>query len=153
MRSPTLFEIRVALETALFAAVQSYFDAGDIIVIQPGGELKPDLDKIQIIHSVNPGVVQDGELGGRQGLCPRDGVYVVTLSCPNNTDRLAQTWELSSIVESKFYRADLPITDADCFVMCDEPYTTNVGETDDKRLALSVSITWWVWAGGYDEGE
>ena len=152
MRLPTLFEIRVALETALFAAVQPSFSAGDVIIIQPGEELKPDLDKIQVIHSVNPGEVQDGELGGRQGVCPRVGVYVVTLSCPNDTERLSQAWKLSSAIESKFYRADLPVTDADCSVMCDEPYTTNVGETDDKRLALSVSIPWWVWAGGY-EGE
>ena len=97
-------------------------------------------------------MVQSIELGGRQGVCRRGGEYVVTLSCPNDTTRLSQAWKLLSVIESKFYRVDLPVTDADSDVMCDEPYTTDVGKTDDNRLALSVSISWWVWAGGY-EGE
>ena len=143
MQALDLFSVRVALESALFAALTAEQAAGNIIIIQPGEDLKPDLKKIQVIHSVAPGKVMDGELGGRQGICPRMGAYTVTLSIPaNDTVKL----------ETSFYRIDLPVRDSGCKVMCDEPYTTNVGETDDKRLALSVSIPWWIWAGGH-EGE
>ena len=41
MRLPTLFEIRVARETALFASFQSSFSAGDVIIIHTGDYLKP----------------------------------------------------------------------------------------------------------------
>lgn len=153
MQTPDLFSVRKALESALFAALTAEQAAGNIIIIQPGEDLKPDLKKIQVIHSVNPGKVMDGELGGRQGICPRMGAYTVTLSIPaNDTAKLAKGWELCSLLETSFYRIDLPVRDSGCKVMCDEPYTTNVGETDDKRLALSVSIPWWIWAGGH-EGE
>lgn len=153
MQTPDLFSVRVALESALFAALTAEQAAGNIIIIQPGEDLKPDLKKIQVIHSVNPGKVMDGELGGRQGICPRMGAYTVTLSIPaNDTVKLAKGWELCSLLETSFFRLDLPVSGSAFKVMCDEPYTTNVGETDDKRLALSVSIPWWVWAGGH-EGE
>lgn len=149
MQTPDLFSIRVSLETALFACLQREQEQGTVIVIQPGEDIKPDLDKIQVLHAVNPGEVQTGELG-RQGVCPRLGVYTITLSVPpNNTQRLALAWRLCSNIEKVFYREDLPVEGSSCTVMCDEPYTTNVGETDDNRLALSVSVPWWVWSGGY----
>lgn len=151
MQTPDLFSVRKTLELALFDAMTAEQISGNIIIIQPGEELKPDLNKIHVIHSVNPGKVMDGELSGRDGICPRLGVYTVTLSIPeNDTTKLAKAWELCSMIEEKFYRAALDIDNSSCSVMCDEPYTTNIGEFNDKRLALSVSIPWWVWTGGYN---
>lgn len=153
MQTPDLFSVRKALESALFAALTAEQAAGNVIIIQPGEDLKPDLKKIQVIHSVNPGKVMDGELGGRLGICPRVGVYTVTLSSlQNDIAKYTKEWKLCSLIEKAFRRKELPIEDSNCKVMCDEPYTMNVGKTDDKRLALSVSIPWWVWAGGH-EGE
>lgn len=153
MQTPDLFSVRVALETALFAIVEGEQASGAVIIIQPGEDIKPDLKKIQIIHTVSPGDIMDGELGGRHGICPRMGVYTVMLSSPqNDTVKLAKAWNLCGRIESAFYRIDLPIENTACTIMCNEPYTTNVGETDDKRFALSVSIPWWVWSGGH-EGE
>lgn len=109
------------------------------------------MKKIQIIHVVNPGAVITGELGGRYGVCPRKGAYIITLSIPtNDTKKLSKGLELCSVLESFFYRVDIPIEGYECCVMCDEPYTMNIGETEDKRLAYSVEIPWWVWAGGYE---
>lgn len=152
MQMPDLFAVRVALETALFATVREEFTAGTVVIVQPADELKPDLRKIQILHSVNPGEVQSGELG-RIGVCPRVGVYTITLSCPpHDTAMLEKAWRLCSLIESSFYRVDLPIPNSSCRVMCEEPYTTNVGEVPDKRLAMSVTVPWWTWTGGH-EGE
>ncbi len=151
MPGPDLYAVRVALEAHLFAALEPAFAAGDVIIVQPGEDIRPDLDRIQVIHSVNPGAVLDGEMGGRQGVCPREGVYVITLSSPpNDTGRLAEAWKLAGVIEDAFYREDLPVAGTECAVSCEEPYTTNVGETTDKRLALSVSIPWWIWAGGHE---
>ena len=151
MQTPNLFAIRVALETALFACLSEEQKKGNLVIVQPGTELKPNLKNIQVIHAVNPGDIQAGELG-RQGVCPRLGVYTITLSVPpDDTVQLARAWQLCSTIEQTFYRVDLPIEGSDCAVMCNEPYTTNVGETDN-RLALSVTVPWWAWAGG-QEGE
>ena len=64
MQTPDLFSVRKALESVLFTALTAEQAAGNVIIIQPGEDLKPDLKKIQVIHSVNPGKVMDGELGG-----------------------------------------------------------------------------------------
>lgn len=151
MKTPDLFAIRVTLETALFACLAEEQAQGNVYIVQPGTEASPDLKKIQVIHAVNPGNVQDGELG-QQGVCPRLGVYTIMLSVPaDDTARLAKAWQLCDAIERAFFRADLPIEDSCQNVMCGEPYTTNVG-TQDKRLALSVTVPWWAWTGG-QEGE
>lgn len=149
----TPYEIRVALEKKLFEALQEPFAAGKLIIVQPGQDISPDMQKIQVVHTVAPGIVQTGELGGRGGYCPRQGAYTILLSCPaDDTAILADAWDISGSLEAAFFRADCAIADSHCRVMCEQPYTTNVGETPDKRLGLSVTVPWWVWAGGY-EGE
>ena len=150
MQIPDLFSVRTALERALFECLTDAFQQGLIVFVQPADEMASDLKKIQVIHAVNPGDTQEGELGCL-GVFPRVGGYTVTLSCPaDNTKTLAEGWKLCSVLENYFCRKDIPISDA-CEVMCDEPYTTNVGE-QDSRLALSVTIPWWVWS-GRQEGE
>ncbi len=153
MRTPTTYEVCLALEKALFAALGEAVQAGGVVIVQPGAESAPDLKKIQVLHTVKPGEVQSGELGGRQGLSLRTGVYSITLSCPpNDATAFAEAWRLTGVLEKALYRASLPIADSEGVVACKEPLITNVGETADKRLALSVSLPWWVWTGGY-EGE
>lgn len=148
MQTPDIYAVRVALEGALFECLKEAFQQGLIVFVQPAEEIAPDLHKIQVIHSVNPGKAQGGELGS-QGIFPRLGVYTVTLSCPADSSKtLTEGWKLCSVLETYFCRKDIPISD-NCEVMCDEPYTTNVGE-QDSRLALSVTIPWWVWSGGQE---
>ncbi len=148
MQTPELFAVRVALEGALFECLKDAFQQGQIVFVQPAEDIAHDLQKIQVIHAVNPGKTQSGELGS-QGVFPRIGVYTVTLSCPaDNTKTLAECWKLCSVLENYFCRLDIPVSDS-CEVMCDEPYSTNVGE-QDSRLALSVTIPWWVWSGGQE---
>lgn len=152
MRTPTPYEIRVALETHLFGVLQPAFEAGQVVIVQPGEDIKPDLDKVQVLHVVTPGTPTDGELGGRQGVSPRPGVYVITLSVPQDTIWLQDAWELCGVLEAAFYRVFLPVLGLEYTVLCTEPYTTNVGEDPDtKRLALSVTVPWSVWAGGYED--
>lgn len=148
MQVPELFAVRTALESSLFDCLSDAFQKGLLVFAQPADEIATDLKKIQVIHSVNPGKTQSGELGN-EGVFPRLGVYTVTLSCPaSSTKTLAEGWKLCSILENYFCRRDIPVSDG-CEIMCDEPYTTNVG-AQDSRLALSVTIPWWVWSGGQE---
>lgn len=149
MRTPGLYETRIALETYLFSVLKSAFQEGSLVIVQPGEDIKPDLNKIQVIHSVNPGNTLEGELGGRNGIVPRVGVYVITLSSPNDSKKFAEAQKIASNIERAFYRVDLPVEGTDCTVMCNQSIMNNVGETSDKRLVLSISVDWWVWAGGY----
>lgn len=148
MQTPELFAVRTALEGALFECLKEAFQKGLLVFVQPAEDMASDLQKIQVIHAVNPGKTETGELGS-QGVFPRIGVYTVTLSCPAGSVKLlAESWKLCSVLETYFCRKDIPVSDG-CEVMCDEPYTTNVGE-QDSRLALSVTIPWWVWSGGQE---
>lgn len=150
MTTPTLYEIRIALETALFAALTPAFQAGEIVIVQPGEEIAPDLKKIQVIHNVNPGQIQPGEIAPRSGIAPRLGVYTVLLSCQNDVTSFSRTWKLAGELEKDLRGREL--TAGECgLVYIGEIVTTNVGQTPDNRLGLSLSADWWAWAGGYEE--
>ena len=146
----TLYEIRRALEAALFEALTPAFQAGEIAIVQPGEEIAPDLRKIQVIHNVNPGTIQAGELDPRRGYAPRPGVYTVLLSCIDDVDALARTWELAGELERALRGRELAATEC-ASVRIGEVDTTNVGRTPDNRLGLSLAINWYAWAGGYEE--
>lgn len=150
MPTPTLYEIRIALETALFSALTPAFQAGEVVIVQPGEEIAPALQKIQVIHNVNPGEVQPGELDPRGGIAPRLGVYTILLSCPNDVESLTRTWELAGELERDLRGRELPVGECGA-VYVGEVNTTNVGQTPDNRLGLSLSVEWWAWAGGYTE--
>lgn len=145
MRTPTPYEIRVAMETALFEELAPAHTAGEIVLVQPGMPIAPEMTAIQVVHTLNPGEMQDGELAGRDGVCPRLGVYIVMFSCPVDTAKLAQAEKLAGDIEKAFYRREVPVDD--CAILCGEPYVTNTGETPDNRLAVTVTIPWWTWAG------
>jgi|GEM_PF-6138269 len=150
METGSVRQARVALESALFAALADECSKGGIVYHQPGTDFVAGSEgEIVIIHRMAPGKTMVGEMGGRHGIVPRPGVYTVTFSCPNDADTLARAEALCDVVERAFYRSDIPIADTNCSVMCDEPYTTNVGSVPGTtRVALSVTIPWWMWAGG-----
>ena len=150
MTTPTVYEIRIALETALFAALTPAFESGEIVIVQPGEEIAPDLKKIQVIHNVNPGAIQSGELDPRGGIAPRLGVYTILLSCPNDVESLTRTWEIAGELEKSLRGRELAAGECGN-VYVGEVTTTNVGQTPDNRLGLSLSADWWAWAGGYTE--
>lgn len=181
MYIPKLAEIRLALETKLYEILTAYFEAGLIDILPNGNPLPATVEKILVIPTISPGAMLPGEMAGKQGIVPRQGVMTVLLSCPVDGEKLTYAWQIAGSIEESFYRENLPIyeteseeeagdesgedeeTDPDdepqpepepepvAEVMCNEPYVTNVGETPDKRLALSVTIPWWVWAGGKGE--
>ena len=65
MTTPTVYKIRIALETALFAALTPAFESGEIGIVQPGEEIAPDLKKIQVIHSFG----YRRRINGLHGVC------------------------------------------------------------------------------------
>lgn len=149
--APTVYEIRVALETQLFAALAPAFEAGEVVIVQPGEEIAPDLRKIQVIHNVNPGKVQVGELDLRGGMSRRPGVYTILLSCPNEVDAFTRTMQLASELEAAFSGRTLAAGECKS-VFIDLVDIENPGQTPDNRLGQMLSVNWWAWAGGY-EGE
>lgn len=149
--APTVYEIRVALETQLFDALKSAFEAGEVVIVQPGEEIAPDLRKIQVIHNVNPGKVQVGELDLRGGMSRRPGVYTVLLSCPNEVESFTRTMQLASELDAAFSGKTLSAGDGKA-VFIDLVDIENPGQTTDNRLGYMLAVNWWAWAGGY-EGE
>lgn len=147
--TPTVYEIRVALESVLFASLKTAFDAKEVVIVQPGEEIKPDLKKIYVVHNVNPGKVQVGELNLREGLSVRPGVYTILLSCPNNVDSFRRTMQLTSVVAAAFSGKSLSAGDGK-EVFVDLVDIENPGQTPDKRLGQTLSVNWWAWAGGYE---
>lgn len=154
MRTPTLHETRVALETALFSAIKEEFEAGGMVILQPSDTIATnDNADIVIIHNVNPGKPIKGEMAGRHGVVPCPGVYIVTLSCLNKPEIISRAWGISSMLEGSFYRVSLQASEEnECYVEVEEPYTTNVGPVNGtNRVAISVTIPWRIWKGGYEE--
>lgn len=149
--APTVYEIRVALETQLFDALKAAFEAGEVVIVQPGEEIAPDLRKIQVIHTVNPGKVQVGELDLRGGMSRRPGVYTVLLSCPNEVESFTRTMQLASELEAAFSGRTLAAGECKS-VFIGLVDIENPGQTPDNRLGQTLSVNWWAWAGGY-EGE
>lgn len=149
--APTVYEIRVALETQLFDALKAAFEAGEIVIVQPGEEIAPDLRKIQVIHTVNPGKVQVGELDLRGGMSRRPGVYTILLSCPNEVDTFTRTMQLASELDAAFSGKTLSAGESKA-VFVELVDIENPGQTPDNRLGQMLSVNWWAWAGGY-EGE
>lgn len=147
---PTIYEIRVALETTLFLALTPSFQAEEIVIIQPGEEIAPDLKKIQVIHSVNPGKVQVGELDLRGGASIRPGVYTIMLSCPNEVDAYIQTTKLTDVIERAFSGKELSAGDGKK-VFIDLVDIENPGKLPDNRLGQTISVNWWAWAGEFDD--
>lgn len=147
--TPTVYEIRVALETVLFEALTPSYNAGEVVIIQPGEEIAPDLKKIQVIHNVNPGKVQVGELNLREGLSIRPGVYTILLSCPNAVEALTKTMQLAGVVAEAFSGKRFSAGDGK-EVFVDLVDIENPGQTPDKRLGQTLSVNWWAWAGGYE---
>ena len=146
MTTPTPYEARIALESRLFELLSPAYEAGEIVIVQPGEEVAPDLKKIQVIHTVNPGIVEGGEVDIVRGISPRIGVYIITLSVPNDVQQLSRAWELAGELEQGFRGVTLSSDKGKVYV--NEPYTTNVGELPDSRLGLSVTVNWWAWTGG-----
>lgn len=147
MKTPTLAEIGSVLRTLMFKTVGK-----SAVVLEPGADTNPDIRDILLIHAVNPGTVSGAEMGGSEALSIQYGVYTITLSYPKgkkeSLDKSNVAWELAQKLTQAFYRQDLE-TVGGCRVMIDEPYTTNVGTTPDGRLALSVTVPWHTWTGGY----
>lgn len=154
MKTPTLYDTRIALETALFSAIEQEFDAEGLVVLQPGDNIATEQNTdIVLIHNVNPGKPQTGEMAGRHGVVPHPGVYIVTLSCLNKPSIINRAWGITDTLERYFYRASLPVGDGECcHVEVEEPYTTNVGPINGtNRVAISVTVPWRIWKGGYEE--
>lgn len=147
--TPSVYDIRVALETVLFDALTPAYNAGEVVIIQPGEELKPELQKIYIIHNVNPGTVQPGELDYRHGYAKRPGVYSILLSCPNDVDAYNDTLELAEVISDAFYGRKIPAGEGKK-VFIGLVDITNPGQTPDNRLGTSVTVNWTAWAGGYE---
>lgn len=152
-QTPTLDAVRVAFFNAMQVAVADDVRQKRLIVVPPAQDFNPDVKAVHLISALQPGMVQDGELGGREAIAPRLGVWIMTLSALK-TESPGVIWRLAGKLEQAFRREDLP-TDTTapggCPVYCEEPYTTNVGITPDKRIELSVTVPWWTWTGGETE--
>ena len=151
-QTPSLNAIYAAFFNAMQAAVADEVRAKSLVVVPPAQDFNPDAKSVHLISALQPGTIQDGELGGREAIAPRLGVWVMTLSALK-TEGPGVMWRLAEKLEQAFRREDIPTDTAPggCPVYCEEPYTTNVGEAPDKRIELSVTVPWWTWTGG--EGE
>lgn len=140
-RTPTLAETGSALRVKMAEIV------GDAaVIIPPNEDGDPDVGDILVLHSVNPGIVTMGELGGPEGLSVMNGVYSINLSYPRGSlPRANEAWELAQKLSSAFRRSTLPA--GACCIMVDEPYITNVGNTPDGRMSILVTVPWWAWVG------
>lgn len=147
MKTATLAEIGSVLRTLMVKTVGK-----SAVVLEPGVDGNPDVKDVLVIHAVNPGTVTGAEMGGSEALSIQYGVYNITLSYPKgkkeSLDKANISWDLSQKLMQSFYRQDLE-TSGGCRIMTDEPYTTNVGSTSDGRLAISVTVPWHSWTGGY----
>lgn len=76
------------------------------------------------------------ELGDESALSQRVGVFICTISIPQNQET-TQALRFSGIVEAVFRRKEL-----DGCIICGEPYTEDVGPTADQRYSITVFVPW-----------
>jgi hypothetical protein len=143
---PTISEIAVALRVKLAEIVNE-----DAEILSAFDDKAADVGKIFVVQIVNPGKGESGELGGRQGLSVQRGVYTVTVSYRMaDIGQRTAAWDLAQRIADGFRRESLPA--GCCHVNIDDPWMTNAGQSGDKRLNLLVTVPWWAWTGGQDEG-
>lgn len=133
-----------------FDLMRSYFDGRMIEIADEYGlpfqwlgvnsSIAPDYTRLIIRSSFLPGRVQSSEVGGKESAAIRDGVYMITLSIPQNVD-LSRYWGLASRLEQEFRREDFAVGGSCAW--CGEPYTENRGtEPDSGRFVISVTVPW-----------
>ena len=143
MTIATLNEIGIAFRTFMVDTI-----ADRAVVLSEFEDCNPDAREIFVLSSVQPGNVDPGELGGRDGISVQNGVFLLNLSFARNDIAIKKkSEELAQDLANAFYRVDL-ITPSGACVFCKEPYLTNVGTTPDGRMSLLVSVPWWAWTGG-----
>lgn len=109
----------------------------DVVLLPLYADSNPNKRKILCSFSLNFGDVDVGELGER-GVSPRSSIIIITFSA-NNMSQYPRMLELTDMVETAFRRKDIQ------GILCEEPYTQNIGVTKDERIALFVTIpvnTW-----------
>lgn len=144
MNTVDINQIRSALLNCLHEYLYT-IQHDHVIVLSQGMSVDAPANRIWVLPSLQLGLVGDGELGGRQGIAPRQGVFIIALSCRNVPQDVDTLWRMASEIEQHFWRSTITADKGE--VVVGDTYTTNTGEVD-KRLALTVNVPFMAWAGG-----
>lgn len=134
--------IRKKLDTEMLSVVGELFTEMRIGFQWRGinTPLVMDKTKVHVISGFLPNKSSSSELGGKDALSVRNGIYIVTFSIPEKIS-VDNFWLAASRLEDRFRRIRLQ-TDAGSF-WCDEPYSENNGtEPSEGRFLISTTIPW-----------
>lgn len=149
MSTPKIYEIREALDTVLYDALEPAYNAGKVQILPPAEEHKPDPKKIWAINTLSPGEVFGGEIPLRIGAGRRPGVYTVLLSSPFDVNSNREAMNLADTVSKAFWGRTIPAGEGKK-VNIDMVDITNTGTLPDNRLGHTVTVNWWARAGEYE---
>lgn len=151
--TPTLNSIRVKFFAETQQALLDDVKAGKVFVVPPAQDVDPSLKKIIVLCSFSPGIVDKLEIGGENASGERRGIWKMTISSLKDVNA-GEPWKVAETLESYFapYAVDfLPVNgfwediETECKILCDMPYSENVGTAQDGRNHISVTVPWWTW--------
>lgn len=151
--TPTLNDIRKAFFIATQAALIEVVKTGKVFLVPPAQDADPALKKILVMASFSPATVNRLEIGGRNASGKRNGIWKLTISSLKDVNA-NEPWQVAETLESAFapYSVDfLPITSfqddiaSECKILCDFPYSENIGTLPDGRNGITVTVPWWTW--------
>lgn len=150
---PTLNNIRTVFFAETQKALIDDVKSGKVFIVPPAQDADPALKKILVLASFSPGIVDQLEIGGENASGKRQGIWKLTISSLKDVNA-GEPWRIAEKLENHFapYSLDfLPVTDffedisTECKILCEFPYSENIGILPDGRNGITVTVPWWTW--------
>ena len=145
MDTPTIAQTAQAFRTALAGALA---DVSGVSIVPETASFNPDASGIFALQAFRPSTSESAELSGRLGLGKRHGVYMVTLSAPFASAKVADAMSAAETLADAFRRRALPTANGPVYT--DEPNIFVVGKDPDERYSISISVPYTAWTGGVE---
>lgn len=151
--TPTLNDIRRVFFAETQKILADDVKAGKVFIVPPAQDADPALKKILVIASFSPGIVDQLEIGGDNASGKRQGIWKLTISSLKDVNA-NEPWQVAEKLENAFapYSVEfLPVTNfqddivTQCKILCEFPYSENIGVLPDGRNGITVTVPWWTW--------
>lgn len=145
---PTLNDIRRTLFAVMQDALSEEEEAGKVFIVPPAQESDPELKQILVIASFSPGELTREELPAPGSFSLRRGIWSINITSLKDTNA-NEPWDIAEKLELAYkpytYKRLVVNNKAvgePCSVLCDPPYSENIGSLPDSRNGIRVVVPW-----------